>query len=298
MAPRLAPQGIPALARDAGARLVVGEVSADRLPGHRLLLGAEAAEEAREPGRGRSQAHRDLREARDPAGRAEATRGSRRRCRLRQRVGGHHLPGGARQEGHPLLLLLRGRARAPGSRATASRVGGSLRRQQARSPQLGGLHRRLLRLRSEGRPLPDGAFDVFQDQRRQYGPVRADPHHRGRGQLRLLPRGLHGAPARREPASRRRRRARCARACRDQVLDGAELVSRRRRRPRRHLQLRDQAWQVPRTRIEDLVDPGRDGLGHHLEVSELSSSSATIRSASSTRSPSRRTTSRRTPAPR
>ncbi len=56
---------------------------------------------------------------------------------------------------------------------------------------------------------------------------------------------------------------------RDQVLDGAELVPRRRARPRRNLQLRHQARRLPRRELEDLLDAGRDGLGDHLEVSEL-----------------------------
>ena len=36
-----------------------------------------------------------------------------------------------------------------------------------------------------------------------------------------------------------------------------------------HLQLRHQAGQVPRRRLEDLLDPGGDGLGHHLEIPQL-----------------------------
>ena len=61
----------------------------------------------------------------------------------------------------------------------------------------------------------------------QDGTVRADADRRRRGQLCLLPRGLHGPDARREPAARGRRGARRARRRRDQVLDGPELVPRR-----------------------------------------------------------------------
>ena len=50
-----------------------------------------------------------------------------------------------------------------------------------------------------------------------------------------LPRGLHGADARRAPAARGRGRADRARRCRDQVLDRAELVSGRQERQGRHL---------------------------------------------------------------
>jgi Fe-S cluster assembly protein SufB len=68
------------------------------------------------------------------------------------------------------------------------------------------LLRRQLRLRAAGRPLPDGAVDLFPDQRREFRPVRAHPDHRGQGRLRLVPGGLHGPHARREPAARRRGR--------------------------------------------------------------------------------------------
>jgi Fe-S cluster assembly protein SufB len=78
------------------------------------------------------------------------------------------------------------------------------------------------------------------------GPVRADADRRRRRQPRQLPRGLHRADARREPAARGGRRAGGARRRADQVLDGAELVPGRRERRRRHLQLRDQARRVPR----------------------------------------------------
>ena len=54
MAARVATQGAATLAGDGGGRRALGEgrLQADRLPGHQLLLGAEAEEEAREHGRG------------------------------------------------------------------------------------------------------------------------------------------------------------------------------------------------------------------------------------------------------
>ena len=58
-----------------------------------------------------------------------------------------------------------------------------------------------------GRALPDGALDLFPHQREEHRPVRAHADHRRQGLLRQLPRRLHGADARREPAARRRGRA-------------------------------------------------------------------------------------------
>ena len=143
--------------------------------------------------------------------------------------------------GHHLLLVQRGRARAPRAREEVPRLGRAVHRQLLRDAELGGLQRRQLRLHPEGRALPDGAEHLLPHQRGQHGPVRADADRRRRGRVRQLPRRLHGADARREPAARRGRRARRAGRRDDQVLDRPELVSRRRRRQGRHLQLRHQA---------------------------------------------------------
>jgi hypothetical protein len=131
------------------------------------------------------------------------------------------------------------------------------------------VQRRHLRLCTQGRALPDGAFDLFPHQRGQHRPVRAHPDHRRCRQLCQLSRRLHRAPARRKPAPRRRGRAGRDGRRRDQIFDGAELVSGRCRGARRHLQLRHQARRLPRRALQDLLDPGRDRIGHHLEISEL-----------------------------
>ena len=81
-----------------------------------------------------------------------------------------------------------------------------------------GVHRRLVRLRAQGRALPDGAVDVLPHQRAEHRAVRAHADHRRRGELRELPRGLHGAAARREPAARGGGRAGRPRRRADQVL--------------------------------------------------------------------------------
>ena len=142
-------------------------------------------------------------------------------------------------------------------------------RQLLRDAELGGLLGRLLRLHPAGRALPDGAVDLFPHQRGEDRPVRAHADHRRQGLLRVLSRGLHGAAARREPASCRGGRAGRARGRRDQIFDRAELVSGRQRGQGRHLQLRHQARRLPGRPLQDLLDAGRDRLGDHLEISVL-----------------------------
>ena len=120
---------------------------------------------------------------------------------------------------------------------------------------------------------------------------------RRRGRARELPRGLHRADARREPAARRGRRARRARPRDDQVLDDPELVPRRQERQGRHLQLRDQARQGDDA-LEDHAGrrsrPARPSRGNI----RAASCRATTRSASSTRWRRRTTGSRPTPGRR
>jgi Fe-S cluster assembly protein SufB len=89
------------------------------------------------------------------------------------------------------------------------------------------------------------------------------------GSTGLLPRGLHGAHARREPAACGGGGTGGAGRRDHQVQHRAELVSRRCRGPGRHLQLRHQARRLPRCAVQDLLDSGGDGQRHHLEVSLL-----------------------------
>ena len=157
------------------------------------------------------------------------------RCRVRQRLRRHHLQGGAGQGRRDLLLDLGGAARASRAGAEVSGLGRAAVRQLLRRAQLGGVLRRLVRLRAAGRALPDGALHLLPHQREGDRPVRAHAHHRRQGRLRVLSRGLHGADARREPAACRGGRADRARRRRDQVFDRAELVPRRQGRQGRHL---------------------------------------------------------------
>ena len=78
----------------------------------------------------------------------------------------------------------------------------------------------------KGVKLPDGAVDLLPHQRGADRAVRADAAGGRRGGDGELPRRLHGADARREPAPRGGGRAGGARRRDHQVLDGAELVSR------------------------------------------------------------------------
>ena len=203
-----------------------------------------------------------------------------------------------RRGGRHLLPVLRGCAESSRPRRAVPGLGGALHGQLLRDAELRGLHRWLLRVCAERRALPDGAFHLLPHQRRQDRPVRAHADHRGRGQLRELPRGLHGADARREPAARRGGGADRARRCADQVLHGAELVPGRRAGPRRHLQLRHQARRVPRPQLAHLLDAGRDRFRDHLEIPELHPHAARTPSASSIRLRSPTTTSRPIPARR
>jgi hypothetical protein len=99
--------------------------------------------------------------------------------------------------------------------------------------------------------------------------VRAHADRRRGGRVRELPRGLHRAHARRESAARGGRGAHRAGRRRDQVFDRAELVSGQRRGRGRDLQLRHKARRLPRRALQDLLDPGRNGIRDHLEISEL-----------------------------
>ena len=282
----MAAEGVSPLADDAGAAVGQGAVPADRLSGHQLLCRAQEHEQRpEEPGRGRPRSFWRL--TRSSAFRSTSAIG----CPAWR-----------------WTRCLTASPSAPLSRRSLARRASS----SARSREAVQEHPELVR-KYLGSVVPytdnfyaalnsavftDGSFcyipkgvrcpmelsTYFRINAAKNRPVRAHADHRGRGRLRELSRRLHGADARREPASRRRRRTRRAGQCRDQVLDRAELVSGRQERQGRHLQLRHQARRMSRRELEDFLDAGRDRLGHHLEVSERASCRATTRSASSTRS--------------
>ncbi len=116
---------------------------------------------------------------------------------------------------------------------------------------------------------PMESVDLLSHQHPGIGTVRAHVDHRGGRRPRVLPRRLYGAKVRYQPAACGGGGTGDAGRCRDQVLDGAELVRRRRERQGRHLQFRDQARFVQGREFENFLDPGRDRIGDHLEVSVL-----------------------------
>ena len=95
---------------------------ADRLPGHQLLLGAQAEGAAEVARRDRPRDPQDLRQARHPDPRAGDPGRRRGRLRLRQRLGRHHLQEEAGRARRHLLLDLRGDPRASGAGAQVSRL--------------------------------------------------------------------------------------------------------------------------------------------------------------------------------
>ena len=147
-----------------------------------------------EPRRRRSRAAAHLREARHPParardpgrrqGRRQQRLARRRRCRVRLRLGRHHLQGRAEEGRRHLLLDLGSLARASRAGAQVFRDSGAAVRQLLRLAQLGGVLRRLVRVRAGGRALPDGAVHLLPHQRQADRPVRAHAHHRRQGLLR------------------------------------------------------------------------------------------------------------------
>ena len=102
------------------------------------------------------------------ARRAEAAGRRRGRRGVRQRLGRHDVPGEAGGDGDHLLLVLRGGAGPSRARAAIPGHGRAVLRQLLRDAQLGGLQRRLVRLHPQGRPLSDGAVDLFPHQREEH----------------------------------------------------------------------------------------------------------------------------------
>ena len=283
---RVAAEGLPPLADDDGAELAERPLPADRLPGHHLLLGAE---DAKTGPKSLDEVDPELLETYEKLGiplqRAASCSPASRSTRSST---ASRWPPPSRSKLAELGIIFcsfsEAVQRAPGAGAEVPRLGRAVHATTS-SPR--STRRSSATARSvyvpQGRALPDGAVDLLPHQRRQHRPVRAHADHRRRGRLRQLPRGLHGADARREPAARRGGRAGRARRRADQVLDGAELVPGRQGGQGRHLQLRHQARQVPRARTRR--SPGRRSRPARRSPGSTRAAScrATTRSASSTR---------------
>ena len=165
--------------------------------------------------------------------------------------------------------------------------------------ELRGLHRRFLRLRAKGRSLPDGTVDLFPHQREEHRPVRAHADHLPRKGLTSL--YLEGCTAPQRDENQLH-----AAVVELVALDDAEIkystvqnwypgdkegkggiynfVTKR--------------WRLPRQEFQDFLDPGRNRFRRSPGNIRPASCAATVRAASSTRSPCRTATSRSTVAPR
>ncbi|KAJ3049657.1 hypothetical protein HK102_012444, partial [Quaeritorhiza haematococci] len=186
---------------------------------------------------GRDQEH--VRQARHPRGRAQVP--GRRRRPVRVRGGLPQPPRGPPAEGGHLHRHRHGRPRLPRPRPRIPRHDHPDRRQQVRGPQLGGLERRLVRLHPRRREGRHPAPGLLPHQRREHGPVRADPDHRRGGRPGALRRGLHRPDVllREPPLGRGRDRRQEGRPL--PLHDDPELGQ-------QHLQPRHQAGRGPRRR--------------------------------------------------
>ena len=298
-----------------------GRLRPDRLSGRLLLFRADQLQGAEVARRHRSRDPQDLREARHPAARARGAARHRARGPQEGEVGEDGEPARRaiasrstpcstcvsvattfkeelKKVRRDLHADLGGAARASRPGEAVSRHGRAGVRQLLRHAQFGGVLRRLVRLRAAGRALPDGALDLFPHQREEHRPVRAHADHRRQGLLRELPRRLHRADARREPAARRGGRADRARRRRDQVFDHPELVSGRRGAARAASTTSSPSAATAAARARRSPGPRSRPARRSPGNIRAASCAATTRAASSIRSRSRTATSRSTAAPR
>ena len=273
MAARVAPQGLPPLAHDEGADLGERPLPADRLPGRSSTTRRPKAEErAEEPRRGRSRSC------------SRPTRSSASRCASAERSPGVAVD--AVFDSVSVATTFKEQA----ARSSASSSAPSPRRCRS-IPEL--VQKYL------GSVVPytdnffatlnsavftDGSFcyvpkgvrcpmelsTYFRINAAEHRPVRAHADHRRRRRVRQLPRRLHGADARREPAARRGRRAGRARRRARSSTRPCRTGTRATRTARAASTTSSpSAASAAGRQLEDLLDAGRDRLGDHLEVPEL-----------------------------
>ena len=217
-------KSLDALRGPPDAHVGLADARRGRLRRHPLLrprVRARRALVGRRP-RGRQE---DLRPARHPGGGAQVPRRRRRAVRVRVRLppGQRAARGpGRRVHGHGHRA-----ARARGPRPRVHRHDHPAERQQARRAEQRRVVGRLVRLRPAGRARRDAAAGLLPHQHGEHGPVRADDHHRRRGLVRALRRGLHGADVLVGLAALRGRRALRQAGRAHPLHDRAELVGQR-----------------------------------------------------------------------
>ena len=183
LAARMASRGFPALADHGRTRVGLRRLPADRLPGRLLLRRAEEIPTTRPRASTRS----------TPSC-WRPTRSSAFRCTSAPALAGVAVDAvfdsvsvattfkeKLEEAGVIFCPISEGGAEPSGAGAQVSRQRRSGRRQFLRHPQLRGVQRRHLRLRAQGRALPDGTQHLFPDKRRQDGPVRTHADRRRRG---------------------------------------------------------------------------------------------------------------------
>ena len=209
MAARVAPQGLPALADDEGADLAERQVSTPIDYQDIVYYSApKKKKRAQQPRRGRSRDHADLREARHPARGAEAAGRRRGRRGVRQRLGGDDVQGQAGREWAS--------SSAPSPRRCAS-IPSWCRSTSARWCRytdnfFAALNSAVFTDGSfvyipKGVRCPMELSTYFRINAKDTGQFERTLIIADEGAYRQLPRRLHRADARREPAARRGRRA-------------------------------------------------------------------------------------------
>jgi Fe-S cluster assembly scaffold protein SufB len=178
-----------------------------------------------------------------------------------------------------------------------SRHGRAAHRQLLRDAQLGGVQRRLVRLRAEGRALPDGAVDLLPHQRANTGQFERT--------LIIADEGAYVSYLEGCTAPMRDENQLHAAVVELVALDDATIKYSTvqnwypgDKKARAASTTSSPSAATAAAQLEDLLDAGRDRLGDHLEVSELHPAGRQLGRRVLLGRDRRTTTSRPTPAPR
>ena len=270
VAARVAAEGLPALAHDEGARLGERQARPDRLPGHRLLLGAQAEGRCQSLDEVDPEIRRTFEKLGIPLEEQKALAG---------------VAVDAVFDSVSVATTFKGKLAELGiifcSFSEAVREHPDLVRQYLGSvvPHSDNFFAAL-----NSAVFTDGSFcympkgvrcpmelsTYFRINAAEHRAVRADADRRRRGRVRQLPRGLHGADARREPAARRGRRTggarQRARSSTRRCRTGIPATRTGKGGIYNFVTKRGHCRGVE---LEDHLDAGGDRLGDHLEVPEL-----------------------------